>query len=198
MPDLYRVRVTLGGWLGAPGLATHYFLEDGSPADTAIERAQDCADRVRAGWVPIAAKQPGIWTCDVQSTVDVLNADTGALIASHSVTAPASLGGTEGTKFGPAAAGLCVNWLTGAFIAGRRLRGRTFISPVNDGVDANGTPTAPHVAAALAMYPILSEHDTGFPLFAVWHRPVSGAGGAAHPVTGTTCRDVYSVLTSRR
>lgn len=198
MAILYRVRMTLAGWSGGPGLATHYFLEEASVEDTPEERAQEVADRVRAAWAPVATKMPSIWTANVQSAVDVLNAGTGALEASYAATAPSTLTGSESASFGPAAAGLCVNWNTADFVDGRRVRGRTFISPINLSGDANGTPTTAHVEKCQDMFPILSTHSTGYPRFAVWHRPVGGTGGSAHLVTGSTTRDTYSVLTSRR
>lgn len=198
MGNLYRVRVTLDGWSGGPGLATHYFEEVPTPVLTPLQSAQAVADRVRAAWVPVAAKMPSLWTCVVQTTVDILNPASGALIGSQTVTAPAALGGTEGTKFGLAAAGVCVNWQTTAFVNGRRVRGRTFVSPLNDGQDADGTPSAAHVAAVLAMGPILQDFDPNEPLFVVWHRPIAGAGGSAHIVNGVTARDSGSMLTSRR
>lgn len=198
MVDLWRVRVTLAGWQGAPGLATHYFAEDASPAGSPPERAEEVSNRVRDAWTPICNMEPNIWTATVQPVVDVLNASTGDLVDSYTIDPLGVLSGAEGTKFGPAASGICVNWLTNTFISGRRVRGRTFISPINDGIDANGTPTAPHVAAAASMFAILEAHSAGEPTFVVWHRPVGGAGGAEAPVTGTAVRDSGSVLTSRR
>lgn len=198
MPNLYRVRVTLAGWNGGPGVATHYFLEDGAPTGTDVERAQSCATQVRAAWDLIKNMQPTIWTANVQTVVDVLNSDNGDLVGSHAVASGGTIFGMEGGGFGPAAAGICVNWLTANFIAGRRVRGRTFISPKNNGGDVDGTPTAAHVSVASEMFGVLTATPAGHPKFAVWHRPIAGVGGAAVIVTGTRVRDTNSMLTSRR
>lgn len=198
MASMARVRVVLAGWAGGPGLATHYFLNAASPTGTLEEMSQECCDRVQAAWVLMQNVEPNIWTATTQPTVDWINPENGEMTTSATVTAPAVVSGIEGTKFGPEASGICVNWLTNDFVSGRRVRGRTFISPTNDGIDANGTPTAPHIAAVGNMFAALSDSTSGYPEFCVWHRPVGGSGGSAHLVTGSRVRDTGSVLTSRR
>lgn len=129
------------------------------------------------------------------SFVDSIMADSGELINSSSITPPATIAsGNAGTYSAPA--GACVTWLTQGFVGGHRVRGRTFLVPLNSAkFQNNGTlddtffstlKTAANNFTANAVQPL------------VWHRPVNKSGGQAFLMFNASVKDKVAVLTSRR
>lgn len=127
---------------------------------------------------------------------DSYNDVTGALTGSWTASTNADVvGGSLDSYAAPA--GACVTWNTAGIVNGRRVRGRTFIVPVaRNGYDTDGTLAAALVNALDTAAANLVTASAGGLL--VWHRPVSGSGGSAHPVTGHRVRDKIAVLRSRR
>ncbi|HKZ21558.1 MAG TPA: hypothetical protein VJQ57_15815 [Acidimicrobiia bacterium] len=120
---------------------------------------------------------------------------TGTLVDVHSGASPASVTGTNtGTWIG--GAGAVVRWETGAILAGRRLRGRTFIVPLGASFfENNGTL----LAAALTLLgnaasTLISDiAGTGSQL-RVW----SATHGETRTVTSATVPDRSAILRTRR
>lgn len=213
---MFRVRAVSSGWQGAPGLSTFYFDESTEGSLDQAEQAADCAGRVQAAFGATTNLYPTLWRLDVAAVVDVLDPATGALQASIGISPPATVAGMEGAAFGAAAAGLCVNWLTDTIrppapgYSARRVRGRTFLVPMNNGGDTNGTPTEAHRGGAEGMFVQLQSPPTGSGLFGVWSRPQigrvaspgvearAGRDGVFSVATGVKVADQYAVLTSRR
>ena len=127
---------------------------------------------------------------------DVIDPTTGEL------TATWTEGGgpltVVGTSAGNAAAGVgcSITWLTAGIVAGKRVRGRTFLVPMYSNLyEADGTLSSGAVTLA---------NDFGAEMVAsgmsVWHRP-TGPGtsdGSEHLVTGYRLRDKVAFLSSRR
>lgn len=193
---MLRVRAALTGWEGGPGLLTAYFLTP-LQNDAAASR---CVTYVRT--VLIAARTTLYPTAVIAQTsgdVDVLDSATGQIIDTLSVNGEEPQGGGGGASKAPTAvAGLC-QLKTDTFIAGRRVRGRQFVSPLaasvvtSDGVLSNGAQ-AILAGTHTAMVAALASGDT----WVVWHRPKLGVGGLATPVVATSAPFKLAVLTSRR
>lgn len=198
MAFLYRVRAVTSGWSGAPGLGTFYFgtSELSGSADTA--GAQLCVDRVHAAYDDSKGLYPNTWTCQVQSEVDVITVESGAITDTLAPDAPAVVTGTSGATFGPTPVMLLMRLTTATFIAGRRLRGRAFIGPLSNAQTGGPAPESSGRTLVQAMGDALLDVGTGGPRLNVWHRPVGGAGGQAGDVITAIPGIAFSVLRSRR
>jgi hypothetical protein len=127
--------------------------------------------------------------------VDILSAASGSLVSSVGITAPSVINGGSGGSYA-APGGVCVNWSTGGVVGGKRVRGRTFIVPLNSTkYDTQGTLDDSYRTSLMAAA-FTYRNGTHQPV--VWHRPVGGAGGSVHVITGSGVRDRVSLLTSRR
>lgn len=197
MTFIMRLRTTLTGWQGAPGLATFYYRnETGTLPETA--EAENAHSHVQAAWVAARELFPSIWHFSTDSIVDVLLAETGVLATQLVGGDTGGDVGTGSAAFGPAASGIVVRYNTADVVNGHVVRGRTFLSPIATGGDANATPTSAQLGLAGAFATALEGSGTPVISQIVWHRPVSGAGGQACDVVGHSVRDVFAVLTSRR
>lgn len=185
MASLYRLTVRMDGWPGAPGYMTFYALT-ATPFRSAVIAFVD----------DVRESMPSVISLTVPNQIDVLEDSTGELQGIETE-------GTEYQAFGTAVgtfaapAGACVTWITNAFVNGRRVRGRTFLVPLQGAAfQADGT---------IASATLTALRDAAIDLFtacdlAVWHRPTtpSGSDGSAHEVTGSSVADRAAILTSRR
>jgi hypothetical protein len=199
--SLYRVRTVIQGVQGLPGLNTHYFIATG--AGTTAE-ATTCAGRVRAAWAAVAPSMPNGVTIQVQGQVDLIDTPTGNLAGSFSIAPPALVGGSGGVNLGaPQVAGGIV-WDTTVIVANRRLRGRTFVSPLFGGAVGAGAPVAP-LPANLAAYStaLLTASPPATAPAAVWSRPIAAGkpggprAGSSFPILVGTAASKWYTLRSR-
>lgn len=135
-------------------------------------------------------------TISVAGSGDTYDDANGELTSTWSAGAAQSFLGQAPFPQIAAGVGACVTWNTGLIVAGRRLRGRTFLVPLStQAYDNDGTLT---LAAQTAL------ENFGTALLAVgglgvWHRPTAaGNDGAASGVTSFRLRDKVAVLRSRR
>ena len=127
---------------------------------------------------------------------DQLNEATGLLTGTWT-------GGPGATRFGTGAphfhgaGGAAVTWHTDGIANGRKVRGRTFLVPLTgDAYEADGT-IRPTILTPLQTAVDTLVTNAGGDLL-VWHRPVGGFGGSAHPVISGRVTDRAAVLRSRR
>jgi len=187
MANLARVRcVWSGGPVVGPGLSTFYF-------DEAHEGfASDLSDFFQAidAYLPI-----GI-IVTVPSDGDLLDVATGDLTGSW---AEAASGPGTGAGFGayPAGVGARVTWSTSGIVAGRRVRGSTFLCPlVNSCYGTDGTlDETVRTALDAAADGLVTASAGGM---RIWSRPAPGRPGAASTVTAGDIPDKVSWLRSRR
>jgi len=194
--SIMRIRTVISGTQGLPGLATWYF--NGTSATPNGADAADACARVRAFFDGIKGLLPTANTFQVSGAVDLLDPATGALSGSLSVTAPAVVTGTGGGQLPPANA-ILLTGQTGVIIAGRRLRGRSFISPVasgamNAGLVSSGAISTTTTSANLSLTGVTASVPV------VWHRPQAPgpSGGSVSPVTTYSVGSTFAVLRSRR
>lgn len=201
---VYRVRCVSTGWGGAPGLNTFYFdRADAGPSDPVA--AENVTARVRAFWFAEAAIFPNLWNMQVIPDVDVVNTDNGDLVSSQTAPTPAVVTGTYPNGFGPQEAMLCATYSTADIIDGRRVRGRTFIGPLAQQSDTDGTPLNGWIGGLQTNLAALIGAGLADPQLVVWSRRrgisvshPTGLGGSAHGVTGVQIADKFAVLRSRR
>jgi len=162
MTNLYRVRVVLTGFTGAPGVATHYFLD----MATALESVHDT-------WAGIALEMPDVVGIDIPPAGDVINDTNGELVdAWTSDPVDHIVGSDGGTYTGPS--GAVIDWDTSQIYDGHRLRGRTFVVPLPSSKYAadGGIQDAARIQIALAATALVESQSASF---VIWHRPFPGS-----------------------
>jgi hypothetical protein len=167
---------------------------------TGVSTVQAAADAARAFFsssYSVGAFLPAGVSISFDPTVDVLEEVNGELTSTVPVTAPGTITGSGNARYA-AVAGACVTWRTGDFVGGRRVRGRTFLVPVDGGalgLDGSLDDTFRGFINTAAAALVASA-----PEFVIWRRPTShaAADGSAHIVGSGSCQDKTAFLTSRR
>lgn len=182
-----RIRVSWDG-PSVVGLAltTFYF------ADSAVA-IRDTVDSAVTFWAPAL---PSNVELTVEGSGDVIDAATGDLTDVWSEGGNLVHSGSAPTAFAAAGVGACINWLTAGIVNARRVRGRTFVVPLEVNMyDAEGTLTVGAQTALNAGGAALAGGG-----LVVWHRPTTpgGSDGSEHAVTGFRLRDRVAFLSSRR
>lgn len=196
---LGRVQFISSGWSGGPGLSQLHFLgADGMTwgnADTAA--ALSAAQQFFGSMTNIYASA---WKGTVQSTVQVIQADTGQITDEMTGPTQVDLKGPAGQNFGPVAVGAITSWKTSTLVGRRRLRGRTFLSPLATsayGPDGLLTSTAQSAIQAGANA-LVAHSDVDL---VVWHRPIpfrTGNNGSFGVVKAASVPVQGAILRSRR
>ena len=194
--SIMRIRTVISGSQGLPGLSTTY--ANGASATPVTADAADMVARVRAFWDGIKTLLPSTSIILVSGQVDLLDPANGELTGGLSVTAPSAVLGT-GSESLPQATSILLQCETGVIIAGRRLRGRTFISPVDQVTNIDGlVGSASRNTIITSATTSLTGVTTSAPV--VWHRPKAPGptGGSVSPVTSYNVGSNFAVLRSRR
>lgn len=181
---MWRIQTVFSGPQGSPWLNTFMF-------STAVGTPQDAADAAAAFWTALVLHIHDSVSWTQNPDVEVIEND-GSLTNVVSIT-PNSDAGEGTTDMLPAATQGLLRWRTGSIIAGREVRGRTFLPGMVEGSNGDsGTPApglvtdANNAAAALIA-------DTNSQLV-IWSRKNVGSVVAA---TGSLASK-WAVLTSRR
>lgn len=186
---LVRHTAVWTGTVGLPGYSQFYHSITG----TLPTSAQNGHTAVRSFFSAIVATIPGEVSVTVDPVYQTFEDTSGELTAENTVGTPSQVVvGTSGANYA-AQVGVLVEWITGAYINGRRLRGRTYLVPTT-GFDLDGTLSAGALAIFNDAWPWISEDQEDF---RVWHRPVNGAGGTSAPIARGIVRDHAAVLRSR-
>ena len=106
-----------------------------------------------------------------------------------------TVNGFSGKTTAAAGVGACVTWLTGGIVNSHRVRGRTFIVPLEvSQYDVTGTLTLAAQTFLEDFADDMLTADVG-----VWSRPFgAGGNGSFWPATSARIRDKVAILTSRR
>jgi hypothetical protein len=196
--SIMRVRTTLSGWNGGPGLMTFYYTFSGGTPTNA--EATEAAARVRAFLQAMRSNFPAILTAQVSGAVDDVDAATGSLVGGATGTTPAAVTGGGTVSLNDPHSQALLGLQTSLVIGGRRVKGHTFLGPLDSGVVSAGllaSTSASGILTAAASLTTLISTAIGL---VVWHRPkgTPHVGGQAVPVTGFTCPTKLAVLRSRR
>lgn len=193
---MQRIRGTINYPMsGAPGVITLY-TRTTAPENSAS--AELCSSRLHDAMTAGFALFPTSLTIVGDGFVDTIDPATGAITGSDDV-APWTVTGGNGTAFLPPASAICLTWLTSDFIAGRRVRGRTFLGPLSAAINnGNGHLIGADLTVAQDVAAAWVDQGGTDVATVVWHRPVGGAGGSDHVISATSVRDKFAVLRSRR
>lgn len=176
MTLLYRVRATISGPFGSPGLSTTYHR---CPAPPTLAAAQAASDRVRGSWDVVKTVLSNTCTVQMQPGVDVIDDADGSLDASFGTTPLGIVTGTAAVPIGPpqVMAGLVLS--TSTVVDGRRLRGRLYIGPLANTTTVSVAPAGGLLTAVQAMGTALitvAPPAATAPIM-VWHRPLKNSSG---------------------
>lgn len=197
MAPISRVRVSLTGFPGAPGVCTFYGL-DGPAMQTPL----------RVMFNSLISLLPQNVHADVALGGDVIDSSTGQLTGTWlGVAQPTINGGAAGGYAAPA--GGMLRWATSAIRDGHRVRGRTFIVPLSAAAfDNDGSLTS--IAFTTLNDAAVTMVTNASPSFVIWHRPFKGSPatatrparpaylGGSEIVTAGSAADKAVVLRSRR
>lgn len=162
---LSRVSVAWQNWSGAPGVSQFYYGTALGDLPT-----QNNIDAIRAFFAAIGTYLPSGLTITVPRTGDRLNETDGKIIGTWDVPIQPTLVTGSGTGGYAGNAGAVVHWLTPAVVAGRRVRGRTFLVPlVGTAFEANGSLASVFINAVTPAATALVTQADGAP--SVWARP---------------------------
>lgn len=132
---------------------------------------------------------------EVEHDSRLLDNATGTLIGMDTDSPNYNGSGADAGQQVADASQVLVRWATGQVINGRFLKGRTFFpgAPITLLNNGNLSPTA---LGSFGGW--VNDFLAAAPTFGVWHRPVSGSGGAFWPVTSGTVWSELAVLRRRR
>lgn len=185
------------GFSGAPGYTNLHFLLADTPTGTQLS---ETSAKVRTFFDAWKTLLPNIVQIGFPSEIEQFDTASGELEGSFAITAGATVQGTGGSAVFSSVVGACVNWKTDAVVNGRKLRGRTFMVPLQSlpSFDTTGSLGVAALITMRAAATALVNDTSGMP-FVVWHRPSpGGTDGASGTVVAATVNDMTAVLRSRR
>lgn len=198
MATILRTRAVVGLNSGAVQcLLTHYWDSTGAAIGAL---ATESVARVRAGFNAAAGAISNTVIYTPVLVVDEIDEVTGNIVNQVAAAAPAATAGVSASPQLPLQTQGIVQYQTGLFIAGRRLRGRSYIPGMTvGGVTAAGLPTTATLNALAAFNTALGTTILTATNQRVWHRPNAlGAGGLSAVVTTRSVNSQFGVLRSRR
>lgn len=172
----------------------------GAPGYTNIYATTTDPEDVGLAFNDFIGSNPGTFPAGLEVTLmpeaEELDETTGTVTGLIPIAGGLVLTGT-GTSAWAGPAGMVVSWSTGGLVAGRRVRGRTFLVPVVSFVyGSDGTIEASALATWRADLATYLAATSGRQV--IWSRPRAGLAGSAHVVTGGRIPDMVAVLRSRR
>ncbi|HEY5849939.1 MAG TPA: hypothetical protein VIT62_04120 [Lysobacter sp.] len=181
------------GFTGAPGWIRMKFFGSLTVAD-----ANTAAANFRAFLNPVTTYSPTGSSISYDSTAAIYD-DEGTQTGEITLTVvPAASTGSSAVAYA-GGSGAVVNWTTGAFHLGRKVRGRTFLVPLTSAAfQTDGTLLA---TAQTTIQGAASTFATSSPTPVVFSRKPNGSGGFSSltaVVTGATVPDRSAILRSRR
>jgi hypothetical protein len=181
-------------WTGVPGLPGYsQFYQE--VTGTIASQAQNGHNAIRAAFNQVVTLLPADIDVTVDPVYQVMTVESGEVTTEDSVATPSAVVSGGFVSGWSGQVGVLVEWLTGQFIDGRRLRGRTYLVPLGNAYDDDGTLPIGTLNAVGAF--ALQLWSAGLD-FVVWHRPVAGAGGSLATITDAAVRDHAAILRSRR
>jgi hypothetical protein len=186
MADMKRIRCTWqGGGVIGPSVSTFYFDD----AHTGFQ-----ADLITF-WDSVKTRLPSIVSVTVQGSGDVIESSTGALTGIWSEGSDTNVPGT-GTAQCPQGVGGRIVWSTLGTTNGRRVRGTTFMIPLDASMyDTLGTLSASRSDFVSAGNALLAASTNQL---LIWTRPRPGTAGGINSVVSCDMPDKISTLRSRR
>jgi len=186
-------------WTGGPMGTGHTIINTSSAGSYDLT----AAGAALTTWLDAVMNiMPSAITGKVQSTVELVDEDSGTITGTVTAPAQASNSGSGAGANYAAGVGARVRWQTNGFRNGRRVVGTSFIVPINGAAyDSDGSLTSATVTAlttpSAALVTALTAATS--PL-CVYSRPTApgATDGELHLVTGSSVPDQSSWLTTRR
>lgn len=171
---------------------------DTSSAVTADQAAAACT-RVRNFWLALASVLPVAVNVLVESEVEVIEDSTGTLVNTFATPGTSAVSGSGAGAFS-AATGAVVNWRTNGIRNGRRVRGRTFLVPLNGAAFAATGQLGSGIVTTITTAASALADGAGSPDLFVYGRPsaVGAADGVSYVVSSASVPAMGAILTSRR
>lgn len=186
MAIIQRVVCEWSGGAGLPGYSIFHGV------GTSVDVVTDLVTFFTA----IADRIPFGVSVKVPSSGDSIEAATGVLAGSWSGASGATVAGAGGATWA-AGVGALVIWNTPNIRNGRRVRGRTFLAPLDDGgFDGSGTLTTAYISDIEAAATALAGGGN----LVVWSRPTApgASDGDSSEVTSARVPDRITSLRTRR
>jgi hypothetical protein len=205
---IVRVKLKWTGWSGAPGYSNFYFSPNafGEPLPATVDSMFARVDQFS---MDIGSMLPPAVKLQVQGDIDLIDPLNGEMEGAVAHAAGTLRSGTGANGSYSAASGAVITWRTGSVVAGRRLRGRTFVVPLIGtafGIDGTLSGTAAATIGAAAAKIHLPHADYAA---VVWARPakervrkdgtvVPARDGDVGDITSSNVPTLAAVLRSRR
>jgi len=194
--EIARLRTVTTGYQGAPGVTTMYLRNRSGSAWSAI--ASQLIQQVADAWDEALALFPTYFHYAVDSEVQVISAETGLMVETHTGT-PVSGVGTANMGWGPSAAGVLVRYYTAGINNGKRVKGSNYLVPVAiAAADTDGKVASTYLGYAQAFADSISQTGTYGQLVVYSRKSSINANGSAYDVTEATAQDSFTILRSRR
>ena len=177
-------------WSGKTGLPGYTSLRWNGELDAAGATTAAAAMRVFFNGLAEYIPQGVTISWDGLATIHGTN---GAMTGDVSYTPPSSVT-CSGTSAYSAASGAVIHWNTGLFQNGRRFRGRTFIVPLSNAFQTDGTIADTFRSTLVGLAATLAVSGSGLVVFG--GSPTTGY--VTSTVTGVSVPDRAAILRSRR
>lgn len=200
MAELVRVKARWQNYQGGPGYSVFHFgsVAPGLDLQTMTENS---VERVAVFFQSIRMLLPYQLQIQTLNEVDIIDSASGDLLEVRASAAKPAIisGGTASDNFA-AAVGAVVTWRTGGVRNGRRVKGRTFLVPLNGTQFENNGTLRQTAIDTISNNADELYTDTFSVVMGVYARPTSSTAsdGAFHPITSHSVPDMGAVLRSRR
>lgn len=174
------------GHPGAPYFSTMYF--GGSTSG----EADAASDAVRAFWAGLVGFINTGLQIQVQSEVEQVDPVTGFVLQVFDF--PQTVVAATGNAPLPFSTQGLIRWRTGSFVAGKEIRGRTFIPNLANDAQLNAVPSVGFLNSANAAGTALLLAGSPAGDFGVWSRK----NGSFHNASSRSTWSQFAVLRSRR
>lgn len=203
MATFFRTRTVLGVNGGAANaLMTHYWDSTGAAPAALVTEA---IARVRASLAALTSVINLSTTVVINSTADEIEETTGQIVGQTTGSPAAALAFTSANAYLPLQTQGLLILSTGAFVGGRRLKGRIFVPGLSQNTATAGGDPTPALLTAIANAGAALGTTVLTPMNQrVWSRPRAASialparAGLSAIVTSRSAGSKYGVLRSRR
>lgn len=190
MTSVERMRVLWTGFKGGPGVSTLYFND-----------AASAQGDVGSLFSALTSSIPAPVVLQVEAFGDTITVEDGAITGTWVGTPTTPMPCTTTGPY-PGPAGGLIEWKTAGVVARRRVSGKTFLVPLDNGqFGADGTLLDTFVTALITAAQGLVAAQSGN--FKVWARPQIAEGaftdrkGVVHPARAARAGSIHDVLGAR-
>ena len=184
---MLRVTVVHTGLEGLPGYSQHFF--GGETEGEAVAAVTAVGDF----WDDLSIVTSSALDSRTEPEVFNIQPETGMTLGVFNTT-PRTMGGATAGDVNPFATQMLLRWRTGVFVAGRELRGRTFVPGTLEAQNTNGRPLSTALGFAQTAMDTFRTNSVPAGDLAVWSRK----HGQAALVNSGTPWDQWAILRTRR